>query len=185
MGFLRGVARGAGLAVLLVFTCAGDGPRPRYAGRSIPRGVRVDRLRVHKGRHRLEAWSGEQLLKIYTVAIGRGGSGHKRREGDGRTPEGRYTIDSRHRSRRFHLFLHISYPSAQDRAAFRAAVGAGKLPRDARVGGNIGIHGERRGWSWLPHKWIDWTRGCIAVDDDEIEELYRVVVRGATVEIVP
>lgn len=153
--------------------------------RPLPTGQKVDRLRILKGRHRLEAWAGKRLLKVYSVAIGRGGAGPKRYEGDGKTPEGRYVIDRRHRSRRFYLFLHVSYPSPRDRAAFRAARRAGKLPRGARIGGAIGIHGEKRGWKWLPHKWLDWTRGCIALDDDEIEELYRAVVKGASVEILP
>ena len=175
--FHRRVCRAGGLLALLLLTCAGDRP--------IPRGATVDRLRIFKGKHRLEAWSGKKLLRIYSVAIGRGGAGPKRYEGDNRTPEGRYTIDRRHRSRRFHLFLHISYPSQVDRAAFRAARRAGTLSRSARIGGAIGIHGERRSWGWLPHKWFDWTRGCIAVDNEEIEELYRVVAKGARVEILP
>jgi len=145
----------------------------------------IDRLRVFKGKHRLEAWSGRRRLKVYRIAIGRGGEGHKRYEGDGRTPEGRYTIDRRYPSKRYHRFLHLSYPNAKDRAAFERARRAGKLPRGARIGGAIGIHGAKRGWRWLPHKWLDWTQGCIALDDDEAEELYRAAKKGAMVEILP
>jgi murein L,D-transpeptidase YafK len=156
-----------------------------YADRSIPATERVDRLRIYKARHRLEAWSGKRLLKVYKVAIGRGGAGHKRQEGDGKTPEGSYVIDAKRHSRTFHRFLHVSYPNAKDRAAFARARRAGTLPAKATIGGAIGVHGEKRGWAWLPHKWVDWTQGCIAVDNEEIEELYPVVQLKAVVEIYP
>jgi len=131
----------------------------------------------------MEAWAGTRLLKVYRVVIGRGGAGPKRVAGDSKTPEGRYRIDRRHHSRKFHRFLHVSYPNARDRAAFAAARRTGKLSAGARIGGAIGIHGPKRGWRWLPQKWIDWTDGCVAVDLEESEELYRVVKSGADVWI--
>jgi len=174
----------AGLAAALLALAA-----PEQGGRHaqpIQTGERVDRIRIYKARHRLEAWSGKRLFRVYRVAIGRGGRGHKQTEGDGRTPEGSYTIDAKHASARFHRFLHVSYPSAADREAFARARKAGRLPQSARLGGAIGIHGQKKGWlSWLPHKWIDWTQGCVAVDNPEIDELYRVVRIGARVEILP
>lgn len=145
----------------------------------------VDLVVVRKGAHVLEAWQGDRLLRRYRVAIGSGGAGPKRVEGDGRTPEGRYRIDRRHASRPFHRFLHVSYPNADDRRAFEEARRSGTIPRTARIGGDIGIHGEARGWSGAPHKWVDWTAGCIALDDEEIEELFVAVREGAVVEIVP
>jgi len=185
-------SRGCSRAILWVGLLSGllaangvAAPREIYSARPIPRGVQVDLLRVFKKRHRMEAWSGKRLLKVYKIVIGRGGEGHKRFEGDGKTPEGRYSVDRRHHSRKFHRFLHLSYPNAQDRAAFRRARRAGKLPAKARIGGAIGIHGAKRGWRWLPQKWIDWTGGCVAVDDDESEELYRAVKPGAVVQIRP
>jgi len=165
-------------------TCSAT-PAGTYDGRQLPSRTTVDRLRIFKELNRMEAWSGKRLLKVYKVVIGKGGAGHKRYEGDDRTPQGRYTIDRRHRSSKFHLFLHISYPNARDRAAFRKAKRAGKLARKVRIGGDIGIHGEKKGWRWAPHKWFDWTRGCVAVDNSEIEELYRAVKKNAAVEILP
>ena len=79
--------------------------------------------------------------------------------------------------------MHIDYPNRLDRQRFGRAKAHRLLGPGARMGGAIGIHGEKRGLSWLPHKWLDWTQGCIAVDDDEIEELYRDVVRGASIVI--
>lgn len=145
----------------------------------------VDRIVIYKGRHRLEAWAGKRPIAAFRVAIGSGGAGHKRMEGDNRTPEGRYRVVDRRRSRKYGLFLALSYPNAADRAAFARAKRAGKLPASARIGGAIGIHGEKRGWTWLPHQWFDWTRGCVALDDDDIAKLYPLVRVGALVEIRP
>lgn len=167
-------AWGAGLGLR---AARADGPR-------LPAGS-VDRVVIRKGDHALEAYQGERLLRTFRVAIGSGGAGPKRREGDGRTPEGRYRVDRRHRSRAFHRFLHVSYPNAEDRRAFREAIRSGALPPNARIGGDIGIHGEARGWQGAPHKWVDWTAGCVALDNDEIEELFRAARVGAVVEILP
>ncbi len=145
----------------------------------------MDRLVIYKGRHRLEAWAGKRLLKVYRVAIGRGGAGAKLMEGDNRTPVGSYRMVQRRVSATFHRFLLLSYPNSADRAAFRKALREGGIPRTARIGGEIGIHGEKKGLRLLPHKWVDWTQGCIAVDNSEIEELYAAVADNARVDILP
>lgn len=170
---------------LLWVAASAAGAAPRLTDQPMPRTVQVDRLRVFKQAHTLEAWSDGRLIKIYRVAIGRGGPGHKQHEGDGRTPEGTYAVEAKRASHLFHRFLSLSYPSVKDRASFARARRAGRLAPGARIGGAIGIHGEKRGWSFLPHKWIDWTQGCIALDNDEIEELWRAVVVDAVVEILP
>lgn len=173
----------AGLALVLFLTCSSGSGAP-FDGRSLPK-TRIDRLVLYKSRHRLQAWSGKRLLKTYKVSIGKGSAGPKRHEGDDRTPEGTYRIDSRHHSKTYHRFLHISYPNKRDRAAYAKLRKQGRIPKGKGIGGAIGIHGEKRGFGWLPHKWFDWTRGCVAVDDDEIEELYRAVVQGAVILIHP
>jgi murein L,D-transpeptidase YafK len=149
------------------------------AARPIPKKERIDRLVIYKADHRMEAWSGKRLLKTYGIAIGSGDAGPKRQRGDKKTPEGRYKIDRRFVSKKFHRFLHISYPNQKDRETFA------RLKLKGSIGGDIGIHGEKSSYGWLPHKWVDWTQGCIAVDNDEIEELYRLVVPGAVVIIYP
>jgi len=175
----------AALLFVCLACCGADRVAGRWDGRPLPRTLRIDRLVVYKAEHELEAWSGPVLQKVYRVAIGSGGAGPKRWEGDRRTPEGRYRIDSRHRSRTYHLFLHVSYPNAADRAAWARGRRDGSVPAGVGVGGAIGIHGEKQGMGWLPHKWVDWTLGCIALDNAEIEELYRAVVPGASIEIHP
>jgi len=143
----------------------------------------VDRLVIHKGRHQMAAYQGQTLLKVYRVAIGMAGAGPKRYAGDLRTPEGRYFIGGRHPSRRYHRFLLISYPNRKDRRRYRRLKRQGRIPAGRGIGSAVGIHGERRGFALLDHKLFDWTRGCVALDDDEIEELYRSVVPRAAVVI--
>ncbi len=147
----------------------------------------IDRLLVDKSEHTMEARSHGRLLATYRVAIGRGGDGPKRREGDERTPEGTYTIDSRHASRAYHRFLHVSYPNGDDRAAFERLIGDGTFPRAARIGGAIGVHGT--GASSLVRAAhtvrMDWTAGCIAVTDAEIDHLYAAVRPDAQIVIRP
>jgi len=173
------VARVRSIAAMLVLCAQGASAAPAARASS------VDRIVIYKARHRLEAWSGTRLLASYRVALGSGGAGPKRMEGDNRTPEGRYAIAARRPSRAYKLFLLLSYPNAADRAAFARAKRAGQLPAGARIGGAIGIHGEKRGWTWLPHKWFDWTQGCVALDDDVIAALYPLVRVGTPVEIRP
>lgn len=150
----------------------------------LPSGARVDRIIVYKSEHRLEAWRGETLLRTYDIAIGVGGAGDKQWEGDGRTPEGTYRIDSRHRSQQFHRFLHVSYPNADDRRRYRRARRAGEVPEGRGIGGAIGIHGTPSSPFGLRSA-FDWTAGCIAVSDEEAEELFRAVRPNARIEIRP
>jgi murein L,D-transpeptidase YafK len=169
------------VAVACAFAHAG-----RYGSRAIPSGVVVDRLVLEKDAHVLSVYAGGQLLKTYRVAIGSGGAGPKQFEGDGRTPEGSYVIDARHESRRFHRFLHVSYPNRADQARYRAARARGEVPEGAGIGGAIGLHGESdQALVRALSNRIDWTAGCVALSDEEIEELYRVVADDAQIEIRP
>lgn len=163
-------------------SAAGEAPPERR----LPRGARVDRLIAYKGAHRLEAYAGDRLLATYRIAIGAGGEGPKRWEGDRRTPEGVYRIDRRHQSRRYHRFLHVSYPNDEDRRRYEALRARGEVPEGKGIGGDIGVHGEARGEELRRLDVTrDWTEGCIAVSDGEIEALYEAVVRDAVIEIRP
>lgn len=99
--------------------------------------------------------------------------------GDHKTPEGTYVIDSRNHDSRYHLSLHISYPNGRDKKRTREL---GVCP-----GGGIMIHGIKNGFSQVgaSHTLVDWTKGCIAVTDEEIEEIDRLVPLGTIVEIRP
>jgi len=139
----------------------------------------VDRVVAKKKDHKLLLMNGDVVVKSYSVALARGGLGPKERQGDHKTPEGLYVIDSRNQSSRFHLALHVSYPNEADRERAR------KLRVDP--GGNIMIHGIHNGLGWLgaSHRLIDWTDGCIAVTDREIEDIWTLVPNGTPIEIQP
>lgn len=144
--------------------------------RPVPLG-KADRLVVKKAERRLYLLRGEQRLRTYGIALGFQPIGHKLREGDGRTPEGRYVIDRRNDRSRFHKALHISYPSAQDR--LRAE------HRDQSPGGLILIHGQPANQARSAPLEGDWTLGCIAVANDEIEEIWALTPDGTRIEILP
>jgi murein L,D-transpeptidase YafK len=139
----------------------------------------ADRVVVLKADRTMTLYRGEQALKTYKIALGRNPVGPKEQEGDGRTPEGVYAIDGRNPQSAFHRSLHVSYPNADDRRR------AERL--HVRPGGAIMIHGLPNGYGALgaAHRLHDWTDGCIAVTDDEIEEIWRMVPNGARVEIRP
>lgn len=139
----------------------------------------ADRILIEKRKRRLTLIARDKVLKMYKIALGGNPDGPKIRQGDNKTPEGTYIIDSRNRDSRYHLALHISYPNDEDRKRARRL---GVSP-----GGNIMIHGLRNGFSWIGdfHTANDWTKGCIAVTNEEIEEIARLVRNGTIVHILP
>ena len=139
----------------------------------------ADRVIVHKKEHTLELMSAGKVIKTYKIALGRNPVGPKRQQGDFRTPEGVYTIDSRNPGSQYHLSLHISYPNAADRERAR------KL--HVSPGGDVMIHGLPNGYGYLgaAHRRWDWTYGCIAVTDEEIDEIWKLVDNGTPIEILP
>jgi len=145
----------------------------------LPADAKADLLVVEKSARRLSVYQHGALLRSYTVSLGRHPVGPKEREGDHRTPEGRYIIDRHNPQSAFHLALHVSYPSASDSA--RAA--AAGYP----AGANIMVHGMRNGLGWLGRSalLLDWTDGCIAVTDAEMDQLYQAVPDGTPIEIRP
>jgi murein L,D-transpeptidase YafK len=139
----------------------------------------VDRIRIEKSARRLMLISQGEVLKTYKIALGGNPIGPKERQGDNKTPEGTYVIDGRNRDSRFYLSLHISYPNERDRIR---AKGLGVSP-----GGDIMIHGIKNGFSRVggAQAEVDWTKGCIAVTNEEIEEIAKLAPNGTIVEIRP
>ncbi len=144
---------------------------PTQASRS----GRVDRIVVKKSERRLYLMRGDQPFRSYRIALGYQPTGHKRYQGDGRTPEGRYYLDWRSAKSKYYKAMHISYPSGRDLIRARST---GRDP-----GGAIMIHGQpslRRG-----EKSGDWTFGCIAVSNLAIDEIWSYVDLGTPIEILP
>jgi murein L,D-transpeptidase YafK len=142
---------------------------------------RVTEIRIEKAKHRLTLRSGDEVLASYRVAIGPGGAGPKRKEGDRVTPVGRYHVSGRIKGL-FHQFLVVSYPNADDVRRFSDAKREGSIPRGTNIGNGIGIHGTGAE-DWPNHKASDWTLGCIALDNDEIDEVARKVPDGTAIVI--
>lgn len=144
----------------------------------LPPGTMADKVFIEKRDRRLTLLSNGKTLKVYKVALGRSPEGKKLEEGDKRTPEGMYIIDRRKERSSYHRALHISYPNSDDIAQAKA--------RSVSPGGDIMIHGLPNGIGFVGkfHVKRDWTLGCIAVTNPEIEEIWRAVPDGAVVEIV-
>ena len=137
----------------------------------------ADRILVVKSEHTLTLLSHGKAIKVYKVALGSGGLGPKDHEGDRKTPEGTYIIDRKNSQTLWHLTLHISYPNAADRA--RAAA------EHLSPGGDIMIHGITKQFEYLGAMQAnsDWTYGCIALSNPELDEVSRLVPIGTPIEI--
>jgi murein L,D-transpeptidase YafK len=144
-----------------------------------PSTLKADRILVLKSVRKLELLRNGVVLKIYPIALGSSPIGAKHSAGDGKTPEGVYTIDARQPHSEYHLALHVSYPNEADKAQ------AASFHHDP--GGDIMIHGLP-GWyhGSDPVKFVkDWTKGCVSVGNAAIEEIYAAVDVGTPIEIRP
>lgn len=149
-----------------------------FARRRSEANLPVDRIVIAKAAHTLSTFRAGRQLKTYRIALGQNPTGAKEEEGDRKTPEGIYQVDGRNAASDFHLALHLSYPSVADQErANRRGISAGS---------DIEIHGLPNGHAVADfHPGTDWTAGCIAVTDQEIEELWRVAPLGTPIEIRP
>lgn len=141
--------------------------------------AKADKVVVIKSRRVLMLLKDGEIFKTYKVALGKQPEGHKVKAGDRRTPEGSYVLDSRNPNSKYHLALHVSYPNVSD---VRQAQKLGVSP-----GGGIMIHGLPNGFGSIGklQGLLDWTDGCIAVSDQEMEEIWRLVPDGTPIEIKP
>ena len=141
-------------------------------------GPEVTSIVVNKGARKMYLLHNEEILESYEFELGFAPVGDKKVEGDGKTPEGTYIIDRRNPNSDFHLSLGISYPNAEDIAEARAL---GQSP-----GGDIFIHGQPNAFKWRRRsKGDDWTWGCIAVTNREMEQIYAMVQTGTVITIRP
>ncbi len=139
----------------------------------------IEEIRILKKDRTLKLIIKNKPIKTYRVALGFNPTGHKIKEGDGKTPEGTYYVERKKANSAFHKALKISYPSEQDK---RKARKIGVNP-----GNNIMIHGIKNGLEFVgkAHTLLDWTKGCIAVTNEEMDEIYDAVKIGTKVEILP
>ncbi|MDF3852838.1 murein L,D-transpeptidase family protein [Paracoccus sp. P2] len=160
------------VAVAVLASCGGgDSLQPSKTYQGPP----ITQIVVKKADRKMYLVSGKEVVKSYKIDLGNQPLGHKQFEGDGRTPEGLYFIDRFNPRSRYHLSVGISYPSAQDVANAAA--------RGQRPGGDIFIHGLGPEGRALNRP--DWTAGCIAVTDEEIEEIFTMLRPGVPIFIYP
>ena len=163
------------IACLVVFAPNGIG----HAGATEPVAMFADKVVVFKALRRLMLMRDGTPIRSYRIALGRQPVGPKVQEGDGRTPEGHYVLDWRNPQSRFYRSIHVSYPNAADR---RRAHRRGVSP-----GGDIMIHGLPAPAAEVgaDHVKWDWTEGCIAVTNDEMDEIWELVDNGTPIDIRP
>ena len=160
------------IVALLCFSACGK-------SQSLDEGTLVDKIVIVKSDHTMTMMSGERVIRAYKVALGRNPVGPKTRYGDHKTPEGLYVVDAKKSQSRFHLALRLSYPNDADRERAQR--------ENVNPGGDVEIHGIENGLGWIGalHRHADWTDGCIAVTDSEIDEISKAVAAGTPVEIRP
>lgn len=167
----RGIARLVAAVLIAGLAACGPGKFKTYSGPP------VTEVLVKKGERKMYLLSGNTALKVYDISLGNMPIGPKQFEGDGKTPEGMYFIDRRNPDSRYHLSIGVSYPNPND-TAFALAQGQ-------RPGGDIFIHGQGPEGRELSRQARDWTAGCIALTDDEVEDVYAMVPDGTPILITP
>lgn len=166
------------LSILIIFIFIGLGIFVfSQTDKPLDESVIIDKIVVEKSKRRMYVYSKEILLKTYKISLSRYSKGDKEYEGDKKTPEGIYFINDKNLISEFHKNLGISYPDKKD---IEEAQKIGKNP-----GGQIKIHGLNNKFGWIGklHLLFDWTAGCIAVTDKEIDELYKATPIGTKIEI--
>ena len=140
---------------------------------------KADLVIVIKSKRKLYLIRKGKVIREYRVVLGPHPKGSKRRQGDGRTPEGRYILDYKNAHSKFYKSIHISYPNKADRERARKA--------HVNPGGSIMIHGQKNGWGWASFivQHFNWTNGCIAVTNREMDEIWEAVKVGTPIEIRP
>ena len=143
----------------------------------LPSSAMADKVVVLKGYRRLLLMKGDEILKTYIVSLGGNPIGPKIRQGDNKTPEGNYLLDRHNANSQYHRSIHISYPNADDLARARRL---GVPP-----GGELFIHGLPNDFHGDSEALGDWTEGCIALSNAEMDEIWRAVADGTPIEIKP
>lgn len=139
----------------------------------------VTLVRVLKTDNKLQLLAKEKVVREFHVVFGANPKGHKRQEGDERTPEGSYTLDYKNADSAFYKAIHISYPNAKDIASAKA--------RGVNPGGQVMIHGQKNGLGWLSpiSQHLNWTNGCVALSNADMDVVWALVKVGTPIEILP
>jgi murein L,D-transpeptidase YafK len=168
------------LLPLLSFTRTGPGEGHLDPGK-------IDRdkvfLLIDKSNYRLYLYEDTKLLKTYKVVFGNNNLGDKRMQGDKETPEGTFHIIDKRTDNRWSRFMLLDYPNKASQDKFDYRKSRGLIPRNAKIGGGIGIHGVRPGVQLGIDLRVNWTNGCIGMKNAAVDELYEIVKIGTPVVI--
>ncbi len=167
--------RKTGIIILIIIS--GLGIYYFFPEKKLDTSKNIDKILVLKSERQLQVFSKGKLIKTYKISLGREPKGAKQFEGDDKTPEGKYMINDKNPNSGYHLNLGISYPSAANTRFARE--------KEKSPGVLIKIHGLKNGLAYIGkfHRFVDWTHGCIAVTNKEIEELYHNIKIGTPIEI--
>jgi murein L,D-transpeptidase YafK len=165
-----------GLIVLAAILFSIDRYIPALLAEKLPK---IDKVLVKKSERKLYLMKNNSIIKSYDIGLGKNPVGGKQREGDSKTPEGKYILDYRNPESDYHLSLHISYPDKND---LQRADSNGYS-----AGGDIMIHGKPNYLGWLPFVYDnkDWTDGCVGVGNIDIEEIWNAVDDSTEIELLP
>lgn len=140
---------------------------------------KADLVRVLKSERKLELVANGKIIKEFKIALGSDPKGHKQQEGDGKTPEGKYVLDYKKADSAYYKAIHVSYPNENDVSLAKA--------RSMNPGGQIMIHGQKNGLGWLSFisQRMDWTQGCVALANDDMDTVWNLIEAGTKIEILP
>jgi len=140
-------------------------------------------IEVSKNQYRLNVVCRKNIIKSYPVVFGSDPVNDKRMEGDGCTPEGSFRIQSKYPHTKWSKFMWLNYPTDESYQKHRQSKKEGEIPSDARIGGEVGIHGVKRGQEFLVKSGINWTKGCISLQNNHVDELYEAILTNTEVII--
>ncbi len=190
------------LIFLVWFSCIGKSPeqsnaayfgiKNKLVNYHIPLKKLLDSLKINtnqisilvcKGDYRLYIRSDSVVIKSYPVVLGFNPVDDKLREGDGCTPEGKFKIRAKYPHKSWSKFIWFDYPNTSSRMKHNHAKKKGLIPRDAGIGGSVGIHGVPDGMDYLIDQKQNWTLGCVSLKNKDINEIYNVISLKTTIEI--
>lgn len=141
-------------------------------------------LVVEKSKYRLTVYYQKKPIKAYAIALGANPKDDKLRQGDKRTPEGKFRVRDLYYHSEWSKFIWLDYPTADSWRKFAQAKARGEIGAKDSIGGEIGIHGVEKGQDWLIDRKINWTLGCVSLKNKDVDEIYPLLQKGTAIEIL-
>lgn len=175
---------GMGLLTLTILLVGSIWPQRSEGGIHLADGTNVS-IRIEKSARKLKLLQDDEVFKVFPIVLGFAPKGDKQMQGDGKTPEGHFTVRDKYPHAKWHKFIWVDYPTSESRRRFQERKRLGVIPADANIGGEIGIHGVPGGLDVLIDLRNDWTLGCIAMKNKDLDVVYANVQAGTEIEVLP